>query len=78
MKKEEEKKEEGGVTLTDYRLVGLSPAADPNDSYVMIKNAKTNITFFLKKGEKLDGMELMNISENKITLKVKGKDVELR
>ena len=78
MKKEEEKKDESTVSLADYRLVGISQAADPKEIYTMVKNVKTNITFFLKKGEKLDGMELMNIYDNKVVFKAKGREVELR
>ncbi len=77
-KKEEEKKDDVAAALADYRLVGISQSADPSEMYAMIKNAKTNITFFLKKGEKLEGMELVNIAENKVMLRVKGKEVELR
>ncbi len=77
-KKEDDKRDEGTVALTDYRLVGISLSADPNEIYAMIKNVKTNITFFLKKGEKLDGMELLSIFDNKLVLKVKDKEVELR
>ena len=78
VKKEDEKRDEGYVSLADYRLVGISQSSDPKEIYAMIKNVKTNITFFLKKEEKLDGMELLNILENRILLKVRGKEVELR
>lgn len=78
VKKEDEKKDGGGASLADYRLVGISFSSDPKEVYAMIKNVKTNITFFLKKNEKLDGMELVNILDNRIVLNVKGKDVELR
>jgi len=78
VKKEEEKKDDTTITLNDYRLVGISQSSEPGEVYAMIKNAKTNITFFLKKGERLDGMELANIFDNKVILKVKGHDVELR
>ena len=77
-KKEEEKKDEVTVALSDYRLVGISIERDPKDTYVMVKNVKTNITFFLKKNEWLNGMEILNILDNKVVLKVKGKEVELR
>ena len=77
-KKEEAKKDEATIVLNDYRLVGISFSPDPKETYAMVKNAKSNITFFLKKGEKLDGMELVNIFDNKVTLKVGGKEVELR
>ena len=75
-KKEEEKRDETTVALSDYRLVGLSP--DPQENYAMVKNTKTNITFFLKKGEFLNGMEIVDILENKLILKIKGKEVEFR
>ena len=78
VKKEDEKKDEGHVSLADYRLVGISQSPDPKEIYAMIKNVKTNITFFLKKEEKLDGMELITIFENRVLLRVRGKDVELR
>lgn len=77
-KKEEEKKDDAAVVLSDYRLVGISLGTDSEETYAMVKNAKTNITYFLKKGEKLDGMELMDIFDNKLSLKIKGQVVELR
>ncbi len=77
-KKEDEKKDEVTQTLADYRLVGISLSPDAKDTYAMIKNARTNITYFLKKNEKLDNIELVQILDNKLVLKVKGKEVELR
>ena len=75
-KKEEERKDPVTVALGDYRLVGLS--LDQNETYAMVKNVKTNITFFLKKGEVLNGMEIVDILENKLVLNVQGKQVEFR
>ena len=77
-KKEEEKRDDTTVVLSDYRLVGISIEPDAAQSYAMVKNVKTNITFFLKKGEQLDGMVIESILDNKLFLNVKGKQVELR
>ena len=62
----------------DYKLVGISIDPDPVNSSAMIESVKTNITFFLHKGEKLDGMELVDILEDKLILRVQGQTVELR
>lgn len=78
VKKDEPKKDDVSVILSDYRLAGISIAPDSKETYAMVKNVKTNITFFLKQGEQLDGMQLLNIFDNKLVLKVRGKDVELR
>ena len=77
-KKEEEKKDDVTVALNDYRLVGISLEPDPKETYAMVKNIKTNITFFMKKGENLNGIEILNILDNKLILKVKGREVEFR
>lgn len=77
-KTEESKKESAASPLADFKLVGISVASSPSDSYAMIENTRTKITFFLKKGEKLEGMELLEIFEDKLSLKAQGEIVELR
>lgn len=67
-----------GSAIKDFKLVGISLTEDVKDSYAMVENSKTGITFFLKKGEKLAGMELLDITENKLIFKEGGKSVELR
>ena len=77
-KKEEVKKDPGTLAVENYRLVGTSVEADPAATYAMIENIKTNITFFLKNGEKLDNLEIMSIVEDKVTVKTNGQEIDLR
>lgn len=77
-KHEIQKREEASGGMGDYKLVGISPSADPQQAYAMVKNTRTNITFFLKSGDRLDGMELEKIQENRVVFNAKGKQVELR
>ena len=78
--KKEESESKSGVTggLQDYKLVGLSIGKDPESAYAMVENAKTTVTHFLKKGDRLDGMELLSISEDRLVFKSNGKELELR
>ena len=77
-KAEEPKADTAAVTTQNYKLVGISMDPDPAESSAMVENVKTNVTFFLKKGDKLEGMELMGIYDDKLVLKVQGQEVELR
>lgn len=73
-----EKVEKQTTTLENYKLVGISIEVDPKHSYAMVENVKTNAVSFLRKGERLEGMELVEILENKLTLKSEGQTIELR
>lgn len=78
-KQEEElRAQEASAPIVDYKLVGISIEGDQKSSYAMIENVKTNITFFLKKGDLLDGMELSSIGEDKLVFRLGGRNLELR
>lgn len=81
-KKEEEETTAGEglsiLKLKDYKLVGISIEENPDNSYAMIENTKTGITFFLKKGEELDGVKVLEIFEEKVVLAFQGETLELR
>ena len=77
-KPEETQKDETTSKLQDLKLVGISIEPNPADSYAMIENTKTSVTFFVKKGETFLGMELFQIAEDKLLFKSGGQIVELR
>ncbi len=64
--------------LKNYKLVGLSLEPDQKDSQAMVENTTSSVTFFVKRGEVLDGMEIVDILEDRLILKVNGQRTELR
>jgi hypothetical protein len=60
-----------------YQLVGISQASDPADTYVMVENSQTKLTYFLQYGQQVEGLELERILEDKVIVKIGGKSVEL-
>ena len=75
---EEKKADDPSMKLAEYKLVGISIEHDPKDSYAMIENTKTNITFFVKRGENFAGLELVEILDEKLIFKSGGETVEFR
>ena len=59
-----------------YRLVGISMSKNPADTYVMIENSQTKLTYFLQYGQPVEGLELDKILEDKVIVKIGGKAVE--
>lgn len=59
-----------------YRLVGISLSRDPMDTYVMIENSQTKLTYFLQYNQPVEGLELEKILEDKVIVKIGGKAVE--
>lgn len=59
-----------------YRLVGISMSKNPVDTYVMIENSQTKLTYFLQYGQPVEGLELDEILEDKVIVKIGGKAVE--
>ncbi|MEI8344914.1 MAG: hypothetical protein WCG06_02460 [Candidatus Omnitrophota bacterium] len=66
------------VVLQDYRLAGLSPAANPEESYAIVENTKAKTTSFIKSGEVINGAVLTTITDDKAIFKMNGKEIELR
>ena len=60
-----------------YRLVGLSLSKDSAETYVMIENTQSKLTYFLQYGQPVEGLELEKILEDKVIVKIGGKSVEL-
>lgn len=60
-----------------YRLVGISASAKADDTYVMIENTQTKLTYFLQYRQPIEGLELERILEDKVIVKIGGKSVEL-
>jgi len=60
----------------NYKLVGISWSADPD---VMIEDAKTQRTFFLKKGQMMENdIVLKEVFKDRVILGLGGEEVELR
>ena len=76
--KEEQETATAQSALQGYKLVGISIEPDPQNSYAMIENATTNVTYFLKKGDKLTEMQVLEITAEKVVFDVGGKPAELR
>lgn len=60
-----------------YKLVGISMAREASETYVMIENSQTKLTYFLQYGQPVEGLELEKILEDKVIVKIGGKTVEL-
>jgi len=67
-----------GTRVSHLKLVGISIETNPEDSYAMVENTKSKITFFLKKGETLDGLFVKEVLEEKVVFESGGTEVELR
>jgi type II secretory pathway component PulC len=61
-----------------YKLVGISESSDPADTYVMIENAQTKLTYFLQYSQPVEGLELEKILGDKVIVKIGGDSVELK
>lgn len=60
-----------------YRLVGISESKNLSETYVMVENSQTKLTYFLQYGQPVEGLELERILEDKVIVKIGGKAVEL-
>lgn len=77
-KEEEEKKDDLAVMLQDFKIVGISVARVPSQTYAMVENTKTKVTLFLRQGEMFNGMKLESITESKLIFKAGAREIELR
>ncbi|MDP3919188.1 MAG: hypothetical protein Q8R76_00050 [Candidatus Omnitrophota bacterium] len=68
------------VELTqDFKVAGISISPDmPEKSFCMIEDIKKNITSFLRVGDKISGLEIVEISPEVVILGLEGETVELR
>ena len=60
------------------RLVGISPADQEEQSYTIIENIENQTTFFLKKGDSVLGLHVLDIFSDKVILGDGVDSVELR
>lgn len=59
------------------RLVGISWISD-TEKFVMIEDKETNVTYFLKEGDKILDMKIKKIFEDKVILEEGGEEYTLR
>lgn len=57
------------------RLAGISWSDDPD---VMIEDTKTQKTYFLKKGQRIDSVKIQAVFKDKVILSYEGEEIELR
>ncbi len=60
-----------------YKLVGISESSNRSDTFVMVENVRTKMTFLLPYGQAVEGLELEEVIGNKIRVKIGGTSVEL-
>jgi len=61
--------------VSKYKLVGISWSDNPD---AMIEDSTANKTYFLKRGQALDGAKVQAIFKDKVVLSSEGVEVELR
>jgi len=64
--------------LENFKLVGIALEPDSDDSYAMVENTSSNVTYFLKRGERLSNMKVVEITDNTVVFDIGGKIAELR
>ncbi|MDD4202226.1 MAG: hypothetical protein PHQ52_02035 [Candidatus Omnitrophica bacterium] len=64
--------------MEDVKLVGLSPSAGQDPSFIMLESKKTETTIFLEEGDEVDGVFIDKILPDKVILKYKDEIRELR
>jgi len=64
--------------IVNLKLVGLSPSVGGMESYVMIENTKTEITYFLREGDTIEKLKVDKIMDDRILLKDKVQTRELK
>ncbi len=60
--------------IKDINLVGIISGADPQ---AIVENKKINKTYYLRKGQFIEGIQIEDIQEGKIILNFKGQKYEL-
>lgn len=64
--------------IKNLKLVGISIAVNPQDSYALIEDLATKNTYFLKKDETIKGLTVASILNDKVIFSYQDKQVELR
>lgn len=62
----------------NLRLVGISFAPSPKDSYAMIEDTSTKITYFVKKDQAILGVKVADIEKDRVVLSLNDFQKELR
>jgi hypothetical protein len=62
----------------NLRLVGISLAANPDDSCAMIEDMATKITYFAKKDQIILGVKITGIEKDKVIVSLNDMEKELR
>ncbi|HTY45720.1 MAG TPA: type II secretion system protein N [Patescibacteria group bacterium] len=60
------------------RLVGISYAANSKDSYVMIEDLASKITYFVKVNQAISGVKVTDIQKDRVLLTYQGQEKEMR
>ena len=80
-KSEEVKMEQGPSVddlVKDLRLVGISYSPATNESYVMVENIKTELTYILQEGDTIANFVIEQILSDKVVMRIGGETVELK
>ncbi len=68
----------GAEMIKALRLVGTSIAVDPKDTYAMIEDGATKMTYFLKKNDSILGAKVTDIRVDRVILSYQENQIELR
>jgi len=60
-----------------YRLVGIAESPNPEHTYVMVENTRTQMTFFLQYDVTVENMKLEEIHEDKVIVNIGGESIEI-
>jgi type II secretory pathway component PulC len=62
----------------NLRLVGISYAPNPKDSYAMIEDLASKITYFIKVNQAISGVKVADIQKDRVLLTYQGQEKEMR
>ena len=64
--------------LKNYKLVGVSSSPNPQESYAMVEDLASKVTYFLKKNDMIAGMQVQGIESNRVVLSYLNQEFELQ
>ena len=64
--------------IKNFKLVGVSLADNPKDSYAMIEDTNAKVTYFLKQDETIQGLKVAEIQSDRVVFSYQDQQVELR